>query len=224
MKIRIPYLFLATAALTVSLATIGCTTLEKAATTNADQAKAATTTAGAKTLDNLQTAFNGESNANAKYLAFAKKADDEGYGKAASLFRAAARAEAIHKANHANVIKKMGGVPTADIKAAEVKTTAENLKAAIEGETYERDTMYPDFIAEARATGNTDALRTFNLAKSAEGEHAKLYTEALANLADWKGGPTTFFVCPTCGYTTRDTNLNKCPVDFTPKEKFESIS
>lgn len=178
----------------------------------------------AKTVENLQTAFNGESNANAKYLAFAKKADDEGYTKVGSLFRAAARAEEIHKNNHADVIKRMGGTPTADIKAADIKTTAENLKGAIEGETYERDKMYPEFIAEARSSGNKEALRTFNFAKTAEGEHAKLYTEALANLADWKGEKTTFFVCSTCGYTTMDADLQKCPVDFTPKEKFESIN
>ncbi|MBK6588287.1 MAG: rubrerythrin [Acidobacteria bacterium] len=177
-----------------------------------------------KTLENLQTAFNGESNANAKYLAFAKKADDEGYTKVGSLFRAAARAEEIHKNNHAEVIKKMGGSPTADIKAAEVKTTAENLKGAIEGETYERDKMYTEFMTEARSSGNKEALRTFNFAKTAEGEHAKLYADALANLADWKGGKATFFVCSTCGYTTMDADLQKCPVDFTPKEKFESIN
>lgn len=177
----------------------------------------------AKTLENLQTAFNGESNANAKYLAFAKKADDEGYKKVASLFRAAARAEAIHFANHAEVIKKLGGTPTADIKSADVKTTAENLKAAIEGETYERDTMYPDFIAEARAANNIDAVKTFNFAASAEAEHAKLYSEALANLEQWKAGPATFYVCPKCGFTTADANLVKCPVDLTPKEKFEAI-
>lgn len=177
-----------------------------------------------KTLENLQTAFNGESNANAKYLAFAKKADDEGYTKVGSLFRAAARAEEIHKNNHAEVIRKMGGTPKADIKAAEVRTTAENLKGSIEGETYERDTMYTEFLAEARSSGNKEALRTFNFAKTAEGEHAKLYAEALANLADWKGGKTTFFVCSTCGFTTMNTYLQKCPVDFTPKEKFESIN
>lgn len=177
-----------------------------------------------KTLENLQTAFNGESNANAKYLAFAKKADDEGYTKVGSLFRAAARAEEIHKNNHAEVIRKMGGTPKADIKAAEVRTTAENLKGSIEGETYERDTMYTEFLAEARSSGNKEALRTFNFAKTAEGEHAKLYAEALANLADWKGGKTTFFVCSTCGFTTMNTDLQKCPVDFTPKEKFESIN
>lgn len=177
-----------------------------------------------KTLENLQTAFDGESNANAKYLAFAKKADDEGYTKVGSLFRAAARAEEVHKNNHAEVIKKMGGTPIANIRATDIKTTAENLKGAIEGETYERDKMYTEFLAEARSSGNREALRTFNFAKTAEGEHAKLYADALANLADWKGGKTTFFVCSTCGYTTMDSDLQKCPVDFTRKEEFESIN
>ena len=223
MKNTFRNLLLATTALAISVAASSCSSSEKIAPTSGSATTAATSK-GVKTLENLQTAFNGESNANAKYLAFAKKADDEGYTKVASLFRAAARAEEIHMNNHSAVIKKMGGTPAADAKPAEVKTTAENLKGAIEGETYERDKMYTDFIAEARSNGNTDALKTFNFAKVAEGEHAKLYTEALANLADWKGGKTTFFVCSTWGYTTTDANLEKCPVDFTPKEKFESIS
>jgi rubrerythrin len=210
------------AALTAMIGLSACGTADKVATTNATNTPA--TANNTKTLENLQTAFNGESNANAKYLAFAKKADEEGYTKVASLYRAAARAEEIHKNNHAEVIKKMGGEPKADIKPADVKTTAENLKGSIEGETYERDKMYPEFLEEARNANNKDAVRTFNLAKTAEAEHAKLYTEALGNLDAWKGGKTTFFVCPTCGFTSKDANLEKCPVDFTPKEKFESIS
>lgn len=176
-----------------------------------------------RTLANLQEAFNGESNANAKYLEYAKKADAEGFGKVAGLFRAAAFAEGIHIKNHAEVIKKMGGTPKAEIKIPEIKSTEENLKAAVEGETYERDTMYVDFMIEARRTGNKDALRSFNFAKVAEGEHAKLYKEALTNLDKWKGEKLTFYVCRTCGYTTTDANLQKCPVDFTPKEEFEVI-
>nr|WP_217909465.1 rubrerythrin family protein [Desulfosediminicola flagellatus] len=102
-----------------------------------------------KTLDNLQAAYDGESNANAKYLAFAAKADEEGYGEVASLFRAAAKAEQIHMASHAKVIQEMGAVPIAKIKEAQVLTTKENLQAAIEGETYEKTMMYPEFISAA---------------------------------------------------------------------------
>lgn len=177
----------------------------------------------AKTLANLQEAYNGESNAAAKYAEFAKKADAEGYGMVASLFRAAARAESIHMKNHADVITKMGGTPKNDIKLPEVRTTAENLKSSIDGETYERDTMYMEFMIEARRTGNKDALRTFNFAKIAEGEHARLYAEALANLDKWKGAKQDFFVCPVCGYTT-SAEIPKCPVDFTAREKFETVN
>ncbi|MBX7172061.1 MAG: rubrerythrin family protein [Pyrinomonadaceae bacterium] len=177
-----------------------------------------------KTLTNLMEAYNGETNANAKYLEYAKKANQEGYGKVASLFRAAAKAEAVHIANHGEVIKKMGGTPKAEIKLPPIKSTEENLKESVTGELYERDTMYADFMIEARRVGNKDALRTFNMAKIAEAEHAKLYTEALTNLEKWKGEKTTFYVCPVCGFTTNDPNLEKCPVDFTSKEKFEAIS
>jgi len=177
-----------------------------------------------KTLDNLQTAFNGESNAKMRYLAFAQKAEAEGYGKVASLFRAAARAEDIHANNHAEVIRKLGATPTADVKTPEVKSTAENLQTAIKGESYERDAMYPEFLKQAREDGNKDAVRTFNFAKEAEAEHAKLYTEASNNLTAWKTSAQPFYVCPSCGYTTATLNFDKCPIDFTPKEKFIAVS
>jgi rubrerythrin len=176
-----------------------------------------------KTLDNLMTAFNGESNANAKYAEFAKKADLEGFAGAAALFRAAAKAEAAHASNHGEVIKKLGGTPKADIKLPEIKTTADNLKAAIAGETYERDTMYPEFIAEARASGDKDALRAFNFAISAEGEHAKLYTEASNNLQTWKQAKV-FYVCPVCGKTVTVVDFAKCPVCFTAADKYMKVS
>ena len=102
------------------------------------------------TMSNLQAAYNGESNAHARYLAFAKKADAEGYAGAASLFRAAARAEQIHAGNHADVIKKFGRAPEAKLEQPAVKSTRENLEAALKGESYERDEMYPAFIRDAR--------------------------------------------------------------------------
>ena len=136
--------------------------------------------ASSKTLDNLMAAFNGESNAHARYLAFAQKADAEGYGDVASLFRAAARAEQIQRGKPRRRHQEDGWVPKADLGAPEVKSTKENLQAAIKGESYERDTMYPDFIAQARKEGNREALQTLNFAKSAEVEHAKLYTASLS--------------------------------------------
>ncbi len=179
--------------------------------------------APSKTLDNLMAAFNGESNANAKYLEFAKRADQEGYAGAASLFRAAARAESTHAATHAAVITKLGGTPKADIKLPAIQATAANLKAALEGESYERDKMYPEFIAEAKASGNKEALRAFNFAISAETEHAKLYADAGANLPTWKAAKT-FYVCPVCGKTVLTPVADKCPVCFTAADKFAKVS
>ncbi len=177
-----------------------------------------------KVLDNLQTAFNGESNAHARYLEFANKADQEGYGSVASLFRAAARAEQIHADNHAVVIRKLGGNPQAKIEKTAVKSTSENLQVAIQGETYERDVMYPQFIKEARAERNTDALQTFNYAKSAETEHARLYTEAHSNLAQLKGKAVSYYVCTVCGFTTTKMDFDKCPSCFNPKDKYVAVS
>lgn len=179
----------------------------------------------ASTLENLQTAYNGESNANARYLAFAKQADKEGYGQVASLFRAAARAEKIHAMNHAAVIEELGGAPKADVKEPTVKSTRENLEEAVKGETYERDTMYPDFLKQARSDRNTRAVRTLNLAKSAESEHAKLYSAALADLEKLKGNRSiTYYVCPVCGFTARETKFGECPSCFTSKNDFEKVA
>ncbi len=179
----------------------------------------------AKTLDNLNAAFNGESNAHARYLAFAAKAGEEGYGEVASLFRAAARAESVHAANHAEVIRKLGGVPKAEIQTPDVRSTKENLEAAIKGESYERDTMYPEFLAQARKEGQRDAIQTFNFAKSVEAEHAKLYTAALDNLGALKGSQAKpFYVCTVCGNTTVQMNFEKCPVCFNAKDKYVQVS
>lgn len=179
---------------------------------------------GHSTLENLMAAYAGESNAHARYVEFARKADEEGYGQVASLFRAAARAEQIHAGTHAEAIKKLGGTPKANIEKPEVKTTKENLEAALKGESYERDTMYPEFLARAKADKNRDAIETFNYALTAEREHAKLYQQALGNLGDWKAGKREFYVCSVCGYTTAKLGFSKCPSCFSPKEKYEKIS
>ncbi len=164
------------------------------------------------TLDNLQAAFNGESNANARYLAFAKKADEEKYAKAATLFRAAARAEQVHFERHAKVIKELGGTPTANIETPVVKSTAENLKAAMEGEIYESTVMYPEFLAKAEKDNNKDAIDAFEDAGKAEAVHAGLYKRALENLPEWKGKNEKFYVCTFCGNVVEKLNFKECPL------------
>lgn len=174
------------------------------------------------TIENLQAAFEGESNANAKYALFAKKADEEGFKKAAALFRAASRAEEIHFKGHAAVIKRMGAEPKAEIHPVDVKTTYDNLETARQGEVYERDTMYPGFIAQAQADGNKDAQRAFNNAVRAEAEHAVLYQEAREHLEEWRQ-EGAFYVCPVCGKTVTALDFDKCDVCGVPKERFEKI-
>ena len=181
------------------------------------------------TVQNLLAAFEGESNAHAKYTAFAVKADADGLHGAASLFRAAARAEQIHAANHARVIKQLGGEASCKIHAVEVKTTLDNLKAALSGEQYEIDTMYPGFLEEATSRNATSAIRTFTGALESEKTHARLYGEAIALLVggkkdSWIGAARDFYVCPVCGYTSEtEEEHERCPVCNCPWERFEII-
>ena len=172
------------------------------------------------TLENLQAAFNGESNAHERYLAFAKKADAEGYGKAASLFRAAARAERVHFKRHAKVIKELGAKPTAKIETPVVKSTAENLKAAMEGEIYESTVMYPEFLAKAEKDKIQGAIDAFEDAGAAEAVHASLYKKALENLKAWKGKSKKFEVCTFCGNVVEKIDFKVCPICGKGKELY----
>ena len=174
------------------------------------------------TLENLQTAFNGESNASAAYAVFAGKADAEGYHKVAALFRAASRAEEVHARNHAVVIRAMGAEPRADVQVPAAGSTSENLRSAIKGETYEYETMYAGFLVQARAERDAQAERTFNYASEVERGHARLYAEALANLDAWKTA-APFYVCPTCGQTVAAVNFDRCPVCAHKGERFEKV-
>lgn len=175
------------------------------------------------TLKNLQAAYNGESNAHARYIVFAVKADEEGFAGVASLFRAAARAEKIHADNHAAVIRRMNAEPQVKIEAGPVGTTRENLMVAIGGETYERDVMYPEFIKVAQQEKNAGATRTFNYALEAETEHARLFADALAELNS-RRARTTYLVCAICGFTTEKLDGDRCPVCNNPKERFETVN
>ena len=160
------------------------------------------------TADNLKAAFAGESQANRKYLAFAKKAEADGKVQVAKLFRAAAAAETVHAHAHFRVL---GGV----------KTTPENLQAAIDGEGYEFKEMYPKFIAEATAEGNKGAEVTFKNANAVEKIHYELYTQALAAVKAGKDLPAAkIYVCEVCGNTVVGEAPAKCPVCGVSKEKF----
>ncbi|NSW51625.1 MAG: rubrerythrin family protein [Anaerolineae bacterium] len=161
-----------------------------------------------KTYDDLQAGFAGESQANRKYLAYAEKADKDGYPQAAKLFRAAAAAETVHAHNH---FRAMGMV----------KTTQENLKDAIGGEHYEVTTMYPDFIEDAQAENeNKQALRSFEWALAVEKTHEALYTEMLENLEELQKDLVDYYVCSVCGHTHVGGAPDECPVCGAKKEKF----
>ena len=158
--------------------------------------------------ENLMEAFAGESQANRKYLAFAKKADDEGFAQVAKLFRAAAEAETVHAHNHLEVV---GGI----------NATKENLVAAIAGETEEFTEMYPNFIAEAKAEKNDAAAWTFEVANKVEQIHASLYKNALENLGD--NPNTDYYVCALCGNTVENGAPEKCPICGASQSDFKKI-
>jgi len=164
-----------------------------------------------KTDDNLKAAFAGESQANRMYLAFAKKADKEGFPQIAKLFRAAAEAETVHALNHLRV-------------TGQIKTTSENLGTAVSGETYEFKKMYPEFIDDAKKDGNKPAEISFDYANKVEQIHAGLYQKALDALKN-KTQPANadYYVCPVCGNTFEGNAPDACPICSTPKEKFMKI-
>ena len=175
------------------------------------------------TLDNLMAAYNGEQNANARYLAFAEKANEEGYDAAASLFRAAAIAEKVHYGRHAEMIMELGGTPKAVIEIPVVRSTPENLESAFKGETYEKDVMYPAFILQAQKEGLKDAIDAFEDAAAAEGVHAELYSRMLKNLTLSKGLAKDFYVCPVCGNVVDAIIGSKCPICFADTKKFMKV-
>jgi rubrerythrin len=166
-----------------------------------------------KSVDNLKAAFAGESMANRRYLAFAKKADQAGFPQIARLFRAAAAAETVHAHNH---LRAMDGL----------KDTAENLQVAIEGENYEVVTMYPTMLAEAQTEGDKRAAQSFNYAFQTEKIHEQLYRQAAEWFGQGKDIPDVeYYVCPVCGHThVGRMDGGRCPICNTPFEKFEKIS
>jgi rubrerythrin len=164
-----------------------------------------------KTFDDLQAAFSGESQANRKYLAYAEKADKDGYPQAAKLFRAAAAAETVHAHNH---FRAMGAV----------RSTEENLKDAISGENYEVVTMYPDFLADAlEENENKKAIRSFEFALEVEKTHEALYKEMLENLEEAKEESVDYYICEVCGHTHVGGAPDECPVCGALKDRFFKV-
>ena len=159
---------------------------------------------------NLKDAFAGESQANRKYLAFARKAEQDGFANVARLFRTAAEAETIHALGHLNA---MGGIGS----------TADNLRAAIAGETYEHTEMYPPMLRQAEAE-NHRAKRMFEYAEKAEAVHAGLYRMALEAVAQGKDlAETGFYLCPVCGHIELGKPPAACPICGAKGEKFVQV-
>ena len=161
-----------------------------------------------KTEQNLRDAFAGESQANRKYLAFAKQAEKEGHLQVAKLFRAAGEAETVHAHAHLRALGEIG-------------STAENLKVAIAGETHEFKSMYPEMIEVAQEEGNKTAERSFDFANEVEKVHANLYQNALDNLDSLE--EADYYVCSVCGMTVEDEAPDNCPVCGAPASAFMKI-
>jgi len=165
-----------------------------------------------KTIENLKDAFAGESQANRRYLAFAQKAEKEGLTQIAKLFRAAAKAETIHALNH---LKNIG----------EIKSTTENLDAAVSGETFEFKKMYPEYLRIAQQEGNNQAAWSFEVANKVERIHAGLFSKAVKAIRNNKEiAKIDYYVCSVCGNTVEGIAPEKCPICGAPKTKFFKVT
>jgi rubrerythrin len=165
-----------------------------------------------KTVDNLKNAIAGESQANRRYLAFAQKAEEEGFSQVAKLFRAAGEAETVHALNHLGI----GG---------EVKSTPENLEAAVAGETFEYKEMYPEYISVAKQEKNQQAVWSFDVANKVEQVHADLFSKAAQALKNKKElTQVDYYVCRTCGNTVEGEAPEKCPICGSPKSRFFKVT
>ena len=165
-----------------------------------------------RTIENLKDAFAGESQANRRYLAFAEKAEKEGLTQAAKLFRAAAEAETIHALNHLRIME-------------EIKSTLENLEAAVSGETFEYSKMYPEYLGIAGEENNRPAAWSFEVANKVEEIHAGLFSQAINILKDHKDlTARDYYVCSVCGNTVENEAPERCPICNAPREKFFKVT
>jgi rubrerythrin len=162
---------------------------------------------GEKTLQNLKAGFIAESQAHLRNIAFAMKAEQEGYPQMARLFRAVAEAEAVHAFNHLWLLGAISG-------------TQENLESAFEKENLAGNT-YPRFIKEANEEDNPHVAEIFGYSRDVERGHSRLYGKALSHMvADVN---TEYYVCGVCGYISDGVLPDKCPICDAPKEKFRRV-
>jgi rubrerythrin len=163
------------------------------------------------TNDNLQTAFAGESQANRKYTAFARKAEGEGFRNVARMFRAIAEAETVHALSHFRVM-------------GHIKGTADNLQAAMDGENYEVRQMYPPMYAEAEKDGNKPAMASFRHALEAEKIHAEMYAKALESVKAGKDAEVgAIWICDVCGHTVTGEPPERCPICNAKRERYFEV-
>ncbi|MCF8240569.1 MAG: hypothetical protein K9J16_04220 [Melioribacteraceae bacterium] len=177
------------------------------------------------TVQNIKAAIKGETTASAKYASYAEKAKEEGFEKVALLFEAASKAEAVHANNHRAVLSQLGESMNDFEPEFTVKSTKENLADAINGESYEVATMYPDFLSAAQTDNVNLALISFNYAYQTEKKHAEFYKKALAQLeaGNEKQLPSVYYVCSTCGNTYENEAPERCGISMTPNDRFITI-
>jgi rubrerythrin len=190
---------------------------------NKDKPAQDTTVKVNKTAENLKAALKGEATASAKYDAFAKKAKEEGQLQISKLFEATSNAEGVHVANHKKVLEEMGEKADIQPDTFSVKTTKENLEAALKGETYEVQTMYPGFVTQAQTDNADKAVKSFNWALDTEKKHIKMYQAALDafNAKKTKSLSSQYYVCPKCGFTYDAKDIQaECELCGTEKAKY----
>lgn len=180
------------------------------------------TDAGIKTIENMQSSYKGEKTATAKYEAFSKKAEEEGYHNIALLYNAVSAAENIHAINHKAVIEDAGAKVPIITPEYKLKTTKENLADDINGEAYEAKTMYPEFLKIAETADNQIAFLSLTYAMKTEQKHKFFFEQALGDINSntLKSLPSKYFVCPICGNTYATTAPKHCDFSLTEREKF----
>lgn len=177
------------------------------------------------TIQNMHDAYEGETTAHFKYAAFSKKAEEEGHPEVALLFKAASGAELIHANNHKVVLLRMGEKIPEITPEFTVKTTLENLNDAIDGESYEYNKMYPEFITNANASENYMAQISLTYAYKVEKKHRDFYIDALAALKSKTDNTLAkiYFLCPICGNTYATTAPSRCEISMTDSKLFIKV-